>query len=162
MISHLAIYGRVRVRRTYCLKCRRKTLVTKKGEKLCCGEPYEDHPEEFKVVCGKGVWRNRKPSAKHVKEMLEKYNYSCCYCGRRFGISMQMTVDGVVKFRKIKLNWDHFLPFSYAYNHQDENFLPSCSICNYWKRNIIFQTVEEVQIYVQNKWEESKAVNASV
>lgn len=133
-------------------------MVTKKGEKLCCGEKYSGHPEKYKVIVGKGLGRGRRPSVKTQKELLEKYNYSCCYCERRFGTVVQIED----KFRQIKLVWDHFLPFSYAYNNQDSNFLPSCFICNVWKRNGIFQTIDEVKIYVRNKWEETKAVNASV
>lgn len=156
--SHIAIYGKLRVKRTYCNNCHCRTIVTRKMEKLCCGGIYNESPEEYKVIVGKGLGRRRRPSVKTQKELLEKYNYSCCYCERRFDTFIKM--DG--SFKKIKLAWDHFLPFSYAYNHQDSNFLPACSICNAWKRNGIYQTIDEVKLYVNDKWEKSKAVSASL
>jgi 5-methylcytosine-specific restriction endonuclease McrA len=85
--------------------------------------------------------------------LLERYDYSCCYCGKRFGAY----VDIKNKTRQIRVSWDHEIPFSYSMNNAGDNFLPACSICNGWKSNKMFQTMEEVKLYVNNLWEKAKA-----
>jgi len=55
--------------------------------------------------------------------------------------------------KKLCLEWDHQVPYSYSQNNHDANFLPACHLCNRWKSALIFQTVEEVKVYVATKWE---------
>ena len=129
--THIALYGSVKVRRSYCEECKEWAMVNKEGLKQCCDKPLLTEPTQ-----------------KKRKELLEQFNNSCCYCGKRFG----STVSYNGKERLVRVAWDHVIPFSYSYNNEGTNFLPACSFCNQWKSNLMFQTLEEVQILVNNKW----------
>ena len=52
----------------------------------------------------------------------------------------------------LTIEYDHIEPFSYGYNQRLENFVASCKLCNQWKSNKIFNSVEEIQDYLQSKW----------
>lgn len=157
MKSHIAIYGTLKVRRMFCRSCKCWTIIAKDGKKICCNKPYMGEPKEFKRMI-EAVRIRRGPSERVKKILFEKFDYSCCYCGRRFG--SYVSFSGI--FKKVKVNWDHKIPFSYSYNNAGENFLPACNFCNGWKSSKIFQTMEEAKLYVNNRWEETKAVNASL
>lgn len=157
MKSYVAIYGTLKVKRMFCRSCRCWTIIAKDGKKLCCDKKYYGDPKEFKSMV-EARSKRKGPGRKVKKQLLEKFNFSCCYCGRKFGTYVSLNSI----FKKIRVNWDHKIPFSYSYNNAGENFLPACSFCNGWKSNKMFQTMDEARIYVTNKWEETKAVNASV
>ena len=48
----------------------------------------------------------------------------------------------------LKLNWDHFVPYSYSYNNKKVNFVAACHVCNGIKSNKMFDTVKEIKDYV--------------
>jgi 5-methylcytosine-specific restriction endonuclease McrA len=151
--QHVAVYGNKKLVRIYCPDCDCWTLVLK-GIKLCCDEESDAMPDKFKVMISAARIR-KKPGRKAKKNLLEQFNYSCVYCERRFDTFVEMAG----KMHRIRLNWDHQIPFSYSYNNNSENFLPACNFCNGWKSNRIFQTIDEVKVYVNQKWEKQTKKN---
>jgi 5-methylcytosine-specific restriction endonuclease McrA len=94
--------------------------------------------------------RRLKPSLAICDRILENQDHRCFYCARRFGSRVRSGRRTV----SLKLNWDHLVPFSYAQNNQTENFVAACHRCNAWKGSLVFQTLEDAQVYLLNKWEE--------
>lgn len=143
-------YGNVQIPRIYCSRCRTWAMVVR-GVRQCCD--YETEVEYVKVrrmVNPEAV--RRRPPLKARKLLLEQYRHACAYCERIFG-------DWTLyhgEWKKILLAWDHQIPFVHNQNNQTSNFLPSCRVCNGWKSDKIFQTLEEVKVYVALRWQEDR------
>ena len=92
------------------------------------------------------------PSAYAQKIMLEEQDNRCFWCDRRFGST------AFVRNRKriIKLHWDHIVPYSFGADNTPRNFVAACSVCNSWKSSMMFNTIEEVRIYLYGKWKEAE------
>ena len=54
---------------------------------------------------------------------------------------------------KLKVHWDHKIPYSYAQDNRDINFVASCSVCNLMKHDRMFETLDEAREYLQTRWE---------
>lgn len=54
----------------------------------------------------------------------------------------------------LKINWDHMVPHSYSQDNSTKNIVAACHVCNGVKSDLMFQTVEEAQTYVETKWQE--------
>ena len=146
----LGLYGAVKIERYYCPECKVKTFVID-GKMACCGEILKVKAEKTKRM-SLALAKRKLPPLKIRQEMLEIFNYSCAYCDRRFGTSVVLAG----KERKIVLNWDHVVPYSYIKDNREINYLPSCRVCNKFKGCIIFKSIEEVIVFVQAKWEEKE------
>ncbi len=81
----------------------------------------------------------KKPSEKLQKKILTMQNYKCYYCDREIGTIRSM----------IGVEWDHFIPFSYCQNNNDDNFIACCPICNRLKSNYHFKDIFECREYIQ-------------
>jgi hypothetical protein len=146
--GHIAIYGSVKVKRIRCVSCDCWTIVASDGKKICCDMPVEEEITHYKSMISSDNPR-KQPSKKKKAELLEEFNNSCCYCDKRFG----STVSYNGKERIVRVAWDHVIPYSYSLSNENSNFLPSCNFCNSWKSNLMFETIDDVRVYVNNKWE---------
>lgn len=117
------------------------------NELTCCDTPL---PKNYKIkVQRQGTTGCRKrPSAKAQKTLLEKYEQGCAYCHLKFG---DVVVRDKAPLRPIvlKLAWDHRIPYAYSGDSSDENFVPSCHVCNGLKSSKIFDTLEECGEYLR-------------
>ena len=150
--DHLAIYGNIKVPRSYCPRCLTWTLVIS-GVRQCCDSFYEPEPKSYKRISSPHYVR-KQPSRKVKKQLLEEFDYACTYCDRKFDSWTRYKGE----LKKIRLNWDHNLPWSYSQNNLPQNFLPACNFCNSWKSSKIFKSIEEVRIFVLNRWQENEMV----
>ena len=149
---HLAVYGNVKILRGFCGRCERMALI-RDDEFLCCGDLVliDDSPKREKRMSD--AVRRRKPLKLSVrKACLIEQDYRCLYCEQSFG--------GIVWLRgkqiTLRVNWDHQVPFSFGHDNREENFAAACQVCNAWKSSLIFQSVDEVKIYVHQKWEQNR------
>lgn len=55
-------------------------------------------------------------------ELLEKFSYTCAYCGCEESLSIRGSVVG--------LEMDHYVPFSRGGQHTKSNVVPCCVNCN--------------------------------
>jgi 5-methylcytosine-specific restriction endonuclease McrA len=93
----------------------------------------DEHPNGFvhsstlKIAIPEAIRLNTFDGVPHVdvvftrRNVLEHYNYRCCYCGK--------------KFKPADLNYDHILPQSRGGVSNWTNIVPSCYPCNTRKAN---------------------------
>lgn len=150
---HLALYGSKGLYRGYCTRCERYALILD-GYIQCCDDHVEIDGEcSTQKRMSSPTDKRGTASAKFRKQQLQEQDYRCIYCEQAFG----SIVLYKRKVTSLQVRWDHRLPFAYSQDNQNSNFVAACQYCNGWKSSLIFQTIEEVRIYVQQKWEEQKA-----
>jgi hypothetical protein len=102
--------------------------------------------------------RRRRLKTSERNEILEAQNYRCLYC--------DISLDGYVFYRgqerRVKLTWDHMVPYSHTLNNHARNFAATCQFCNSWKSSLIFKSVDEVRLYVAAKWEAQREAERKV
>ncbi len=133
---HVALYGNVRIPRSYCKPCGRYALVLD-GVKQCCDTRAEPEATGVRRISEPANQR-RKPSETDQRAILQAQGGRCLYCDRGFG-------------QGVALVWDHRTPWAYAANNKASNFAAACRPCNAWKSDHIFQTVDEARVYIAGK-----------
>lgn len=145
------MYGGVRIVRAWCAACARFALVVK-GELQCCDAKFvRENPNKQKRMIESELVR-RGPSAACRRRVLAGQDNRCLYCMKAFGF----LVNYHGKQRRLRITWDHASPLAYSQNNLDSNFVAACQFCNGWKSDKIFQTIEEVRLYVAIKWEDEE------
>lgn len=147
--THNALFGNVSILRGYCYDCQSRAFVID-GDLQCCGKTFKKllvpivEIERVSIP----VLMRKLPGLAERNEILQRQEYSCFYCDRRLG----SWVDGrKQKQVKLRLHWDHWVPFSYNQDNRGDNFVAACHQCNARKSNLMFQTVEEARVYLQNE-----------
>ena len=144
MNSMVALYGDVAIRRVYCYDCHCWTFI-RKGVKVCCGMYENESPSIYKRIV-EPEYQRRLPSPAERKKILEWQANKCLYCGQEFGNTQHRHGLPV----KLKLVWDHKLPYAYSANNSVSNFAACCHVCNGIKSSLIFQTVIEASVYIES------------
>ena len=134
-----AIFGSTAILRYYCEDCKGYAFVIN-GEMQCCGKrlEYQTQPCRLKRE-SEGSFRRRQPPRKIKKQILAFQNHQCLYCG--------------CNLRGKKMNWDHFFCFKFSGSNSERNFVAACQKCNQIKSALLFPTVLEARIYIQNRRE---------
>lgn len=146
-MARIALYGNIGIIRSYCQDCERTALVLS-GIKQCCDRPLaEDVTGTERIIEPEAV--KRQPNAREKRVILNRQHDRCLYCGRRFSSLVWYKGKQIV----LRLNWDHVLPFEYCRDNADGNFVAACHVCNHWKSDRIFNYLEEIQVYVTEKWQ---------
>ena len=146
----LAMYGTKVIPREFCEECETWALVIR--EKVqCCDKPSSDkQPDRVMRMCLSPDTR-KIPALRVRRLILDAQQYKCFYCERKFGEWVKTLHKGLTKLR---LHWDHQTPYSYSRDNEINNFVAACHLCNSFKSDRIFQTVQEARIYVYNKWKD--------
>ena len=100
------------------------------------------HPMKIKLRCKDAKHKRSVISPKTRQTLYEYQKGRCFYCGNPFS----NTYTAQTFFDK---NIDHLWPFCYSFNDDIENLVLACSYCNSTKRDLLFDTVEEIIIYVR-------------
>jgi 5-methylcytosine-specific restriction endonuclease McrA len=147
---HVALYGNVAIARARCEQCMIQAFVLD-GVLQCCGRMVDEYqPEVYKRESEPEYARRLPRKADRDAQLLEQ-DYSCFYCGAMFGERIQrITSKGGTRLVLVRVEWDHFVPFSYSQDNRTRNFVASCSICNRLKSNICFQTVDAARIQLRD------------
>ena len=150
---HVALYGNRGMLRDICPECRRQAFILD-GKFACCDLKVdvsptqrvkrETHPEAVR----------RLPSLEQRTKQLELQEHSCFYCFRLLGSYVCRTKNETNRWTRLRLHWDHQVPYVLTQNNQMSNFVASCHVCNGIKAAFLFQTIEEARIYVQAKRKE--------
>lgn len=152
-MSHVAIYGNISIKRKYCSSCQCWALVID-GKLACCDERDESEASKLKRM-SEPEDRRHGPGVATRKAILRAQGDKCFYCTRSFGSLIMMR--GAL--RKLKCHWDHLDPFVRSMNNRSDNWVAACNFCNLWKADKIFRSIEEIQIYVSEKWKEKTTVS---
>ncbi len=142
MDDHIAMYGNVVMRRTFCEECECISLVAKDGRKLCCDNKFEGDPVRIKRMTSPDAARTLPPLAERRAILRQQHN-RCFWCERRFGQR--------VGKRTLSVQWDHVIPFSYQQDNRSRNFVGACQLCNQRKSSKMFGTIEEARVWLQSR-----------
>lgn len=147
-MSRLALYGNVGLVRTFCGECQQTCLVVS-GIKQCCDQPDCDFETGGSERISPPEDRRKQPPRSVQIRILRAQGNRCLYCGRQ----LLSTTWYKGKFIILRTNWDHILPFEYSRSNAPENFVACCHVCNHWKGYRVFTYLEEIQIYVAERWQ---------
>ncbi len=133
-------YGNTVLFKKYCPKCQAisimidgKCVDCKQGLNLAATKKFIHKRESTTDLI------RHQPPSKVKKEILQHQNNQCLYCG------CHLNLRG--------MHWDHFIPFATGASG-DKNWVASCAQCNSFKSAYLFNSVEEAQIFLQNKRQE--------
>ena len=143
-MSYTGIYGNIKIKKTYCKRCETTCFVID-GIKQCCDRPLNEKLTQVKKLEVAPIKKRFIPKKKERDYILFSQNEKCLYCDKPFGTLYERND----KVRKTKLNWDHFVPYSFSFDNRKINFVASCNICNGIKSNKMFDTLEEAKVYVE-------------
>jgi hypothetical protein len=83
---------------------------------------------------GSAQYYKYKPNPRLKAQILIKQEGRCAYCN--------------VSLHAVKLNWDHFIPWSYLRNSGgNDNWIASCLLCNAKKSDKHFKTEEDLYAF---------------
>lgn len=153
--DHVALYGNVRILRSWCKECDGWAFVFR-GELACCGESHKPEPSHYRRLTSPPLQR-RQLTVEEQDGILSQQNYSCFYCDRRFGSHFRIRS----KERVLLVRWDHQVPFCLTQDSRPENIVAACQMCNSWKASKVFKDVEEARVYLYAKWAKHKTFKAS-
>lgn len=146
--GHVGLYGSVKIERVFCQKCRRFAFVFD-GILRCCDRPVLDRPVKAKRI-SLGDHRRRYLSQSEKDLQISEQEGKCFYCGLYLGGYVFRNGHSI----RLKIEFDHLVPFSYSQDNRGKNFVATCHICNKIKHDLMFQTVEEALVYVRTKRDE--------
>ncbi len=119
----------------------------------CCHRPIGKPDNDIIQVEISGKARRKRPKTDEAKRILEYQNHKCLYCGIPF--DSYRTVFG--KCEKVRLHWDHRIPFIYAQTNSD--FVASCSVCNGIKSARLFETLDEARAFILKRYEGKERIS---
>lgn len=145
--DHVALYGRIRMLRSWCDSCDSWAFV-QGGKMACCGEPHVGDPARFRRMSESPP--RSVPSREDQRLILAIQENRCFYCQRLFGSVVYIKN----RRRVLSVNWDHMVPWSYSGDNSPKNFVAACRLCNSWKGSIMFQSVDEARVYLNGRWQD--------
>lgn len=145
--TRVSMYGSTRLITKYCNDCDMYAFVID-NILQCCNKVLVEVIPTYTKREVTGPYNRTRPNKETRLELLELYDNRCVYCSREFGSFVTVGKREI----EVYLNWDHAVPFSYSNDNTSGNFLPACHRCNSWKSNLMFQTIEEAQVYLVGKW----------
>ncbi len=140
-------YGHVTLRRERCSKCGSYSLVVD-GWLQCCNVSVAEEkaqPRHYRVVEG---GPRKRPSKTDRDRILADQDGCCVFCGRRFGSVVWRADTPLI----LAIQWDHLDPWVRSRNNQSDNFAAACQVCNNFKQDMIFATIEEAAVWICQRW----------
>lgn len=150
-ILEKVIYGEVTLYRIKCPNCCEINFIGKIPHVCDCGYWFGNAKNgKIRVEC---VRKRRKTlGKKERKEIIEKQNNRCFWCGREFGTYYVLSGKKGDKLCKLVVHIDHYIPYSVKNTDEKENLVASCNRCNSRKSKLMFKNVDECRHYLIYKW----------
>lgn len=145
---HVALYGNVAMLRGTCTDCASASII-QDGTWGCCGERAPVPPAilQYQQIAEPSHLRKNGPTTPVKQAIINAQDNRCLYCERGFGTYVP-DISNPAKLVRLKVCWDHLVPFAYRQDNSDQNFVAACQQCNAMKHSRMFQTVEEARIYL--------------
>ena len=142
------LYGNIALFRIYCKSCRQMSFVID-GILQCCEVPLKK-PESYIAKRESETEHKRKVIPQAIRDaVLSSQHGRCIYCDCDL---MKPKWDAEkVKYIKHQIHFDHLIPWSHNGCNQLKNIVAACSECNMIKSSLIFDSLEEAQIYILTK-----------
>jgi len=141
------LFGSVSIPSGCCYACNQNSFIID-GMLQCCNRKIEDNIEF------KGFERVATDDDKRIiiskamkKKILTDQEYCCLYCETPFHFRKKRNGKSI----KLKIQYDHLVPFAYLNDNSFENIAAACHVCNLLKSSMIFQTVDEAKVYLEAK-----------
>lgn len=148
-MSEAALYGAVAMRRAHCDACGGMALVLDGALQCCDTHVAEAGVERIKrVVDVIDVRRSLSQSQKRA--IVEQQDGRCYVCERQFGTLVRRGGRPV----RLRIEFDHVIPFAFTHSSLFEAFAAACHVCNRFKSDRIFTSLDELRVYTQAKWDE--------
>mgnify|MGYP000512239202 CR=1 FL=1 len=144
--TKLALYGNTQLIRAYCKDCNQFSFVID-SLLQCCEKEHTESPTHIKRMT-ETDFRRKLPPLNQRKQVLEAQNNQCIYCERTLN---QKTWKGS-QWVRLRVHWDHWVPFIYSQNNSIHNFVASCHLCNSLKGTLIFDDLDKAKIYLNQRW----------
>lgn len=140
-------FGHIAMFRGVCPKCGQQSFIMD-GQYVGCRHPAEK-PIYYRVQREVEGEKRRYPlSPTEKKEILDRQNYHCIYCGIHFGDWVYCPRRGL----KIpRIEFDHFVCWSYSGNSHASNMVAACGVCNQLKSHFLFDDLEEARQFIANR-----------
>jgi 5-methylcytosine-specific restriction endonuclease McrA len=145
-IQTRALYGNIGLDKGFCPTCKNESFIVSDNF-VCCGEKVDLETRTVKRESEPQFKRCRLSEAEK-DALVSHQDYACFYCGRSFGSLVWRKRRSL----RLKVEIDHLIPHSYAANQETSNLVAACHICNSIKSSLMFQTLEEAQVYLLDKW----------
>jgi 5-methylcytosine-specific restriction endonuclease McrA len=145
---YVGLYGNTAIAKERCSDCDRFALVIN-GRLACCDRKAQSIPEFLKRETCPGD-EKRIPSPAAQREQLDRQGDRCMYCERQFG---GYAFKGV-RAMKLRVCWDHVVPFAFGQDNSDVNFVAACQICNGIKSTRLYPSLDSARIDIMQKREE--------
>lgn len=142
-------YGKIILFRAECPECGHMAIVDS-GKSTCCGAKIAKVAvDKVERVTRGSSERKQLPQSK--KDWILKHQQNkCCYCD--CDLEDTWYISRRMKFpRKVKTEFDHVMPHSYASNGDITNFVACCNICNTIKRDFMLDTVENIRSHIARR-----------
>ena len=158
----VSIYGNVKINQGICRRCKsRFFILDKKQNRYYCEDCLPEISKEelnnvkeskkTKIVYHITRKISRYISKKMRREVYERDNYECVYCGK------DLYDDYLSKTSGITI--DHFFPFIRGGQQEIDNLNTCCARCNTIKRAKIFETISDFKKYLQERQDAKKEIN---
>lgn len=144
------------MRREFCPSCHDETFVFD-GKLDCCGRNADLSQDVIFIQVSEPERKRKLPPLSWRKMILEKQGNRCYYCEQEFG----RTVYYKRRAHLLRYCWDHREAYAYSFNNRPENFVAACQLCNAWKSSKLFDSDEEIKLYVKEKWQKYGDVRIS-
>lgn len=156
-MAHLALYGNVGIPRVFCQECQQYALVIN-GIKQCCDRRDEAEIKGVERIIEPEGHRKHGPPKSQQSKILESQGHRCLYCDRRLGSTAWYKGKEII----LRLHWDHVIPYEYGQSNELSNFVAACHVCNHWKSDFVFNSLEEIQIHVAERWQRQTDVGKNL
>lgn len=135
------MFGDVAMYRGHCPTCDETSLSPVPGQ---CDKGHALATPRRQFRESVGSFSRAKPTKARQLRLLAEQEYRCYWCLRHFGTTIEF--HGQVK--QLRVEWDHFTPFSYSGSCGDDAFVAACQVCNGIKGSHVFDSVEEARLYI--------------
>lgn len=138
--------------RGVCRNCGDYCMICGDGTSSCCNSDCDEIKDGIIKKETQHTERRKTPSAYAKKNILEKQQNKCYWCGRQFGEYVLRPNGALYLLRPI---WDHYMPYWYSGNSRSENFVASCNRCNShkaWKIVTSEDQEAELREVLKRRW----------
>jgi len=140
--TYVGLYGNVAMQKGYCEDCQSMAFIID-GRIACCGEVFDALPDKYKRESHPEQKRKR-PTPKECAEVIDLQGGRCAYCDMQFGGYVFREGRAI----RLKVVFDHFIPYSLTQNNYSHNFVAACHVCNGIKTDKCFADLEEARAHI--------------
>lgn len=142
----ISLYGSVSLRKDYCAACDCEAFVFD-GKLACCNRAIKS--ERVTRIKRESNQEQLRLDLKFKMRVLKLQESRCYFCGCHLDEPLWYRKKN--KWRRLHIEFDHFIPRSFGANNHIENIYALCNLCNHHKSNKMFETRKEAVDFVMQR-----------